>query len=67
MVWYSDMIFAIPLKLTHLIKDLWCLDGNFRAVREPFIQLLSIHSFIKSGQDEASSSLLCSDDTSEKD
>ena len=44
------MIFASTQQLTHLAEaKLWCVDGTFRAVRTPFAQLLSLHSFIRSG------------------
>ena len=44
------LIFASALQMEQLAKaKMWFLDGTFKAVREPFAQLFSIHSFIKSG------------------
>ena len=48
---YCEITYVLlfRLHLTHLVKEFCLLDGTSRAVSEPFIQLLSIHSFIKSG------------------
>ena len=43
-------MFASAEQLAYLARSrLWFLDGTFRVVNEPFIQLLTIHSFLKSG------------------
>ena len=43
-------MFASAEQLAHLARSrLWFLDGTFRVVNEPFVQLLTIHSFLKSG------------------
>ena len=47
---HRHLIFATALQLKHLAKaKLWCIDATFRVVGKPFHQLLSIHSFIRSG------------------
>jgi hypothetical protein len=47
---HRHLMFATMEQLTLLRSNkTWYIDGNFRVVREPFIQLLSIHSFVKSG------------------
>ena len=44
------LIFATPLQLQYLQRaKVWFVDGTFRVVREPFHQLLSIHSFFRTG------------------
>jgi len=45
------IILATALQLQHLAQSkVWYIDGTFKVAREPFIQLFSIRSFIKSGE-----------------
>ncbi|KAK3893255.1 hypothetical protein Pcinc_002939 [Petrolisthes cinctipes] len=47
---HRHLIFASPLQLSFLSKSkIWFIDGNFKVVREPFVQLVIIHSYIKFG------------------
>ena len=42
------LIFATSIQLQHMSKSkTWYVDGTFKLVRTPFVQLLSVHSFIK--------------------
>ena len=42
------LIFATETQLSHLNSaKAWYIDGTLKVVREPFVQLLSIHCFIK--------------------
>ena len=44
------LIFGSDLQLSYLSKaKVWYIDGTFKVARDPFIQLLSIHSFVRSG------------------
>ena len=44
------LIFATQLQLDYLTNaKVWFVDGTFKAIKEPFKQLFSIHSFIRSG------------------
>ena len=44
------LVFASVSQLSYLAKSkLWFMYGIFRVVREPFQQVLSLHSFIKLG------------------
>ncbi|KAK3890532.1 hypothetical protein Pcinc_005506 [Petrolisthes cinctipes] len=47
---HRHLIFASLLQLSFLSKSkIWFIDGIFKVVREPFVQLVSIHSYIKFG------------------
>ncbi|XP_050723834.1 uncharacterized protein LOC127002187 [Eriocheir sinensis] len=47
---HRHLIFASPLQLSFLSKSkIWFIDRTFKDVREPFVQLVSIHSYIKFG------------------
>ncbi|XP_068228043.1 uncharacterized protein [Palaemon carinicauda] len=42
------LIFATSIQLQHMSKSkTWYVDGTFKLVRTPFVQLLSVHSSIK--------------------
>ena len=44
------LLFATDQQLEHLstVKT-WYVDGTFHVVRAPFVQLFSVHAFIRSG------------------
>lgn len=45
------LVFMSDLQLSHLQTALvWYIDGTFKVARDPFVQLLSIHSFIRAGE-----------------
>lgn len=46
------LIFATDKQLDILANTkTWYIDGTFKVIKHPFYQLLSIHGFIKSGDD----------------
>ena len=54
------LIFATDDQLKRLAKSkIWFLDGTFKIVKDPFVQLFSIHSFIKSESDHRKQLPLC--------
>ena len=45
------LVLATPTHLSSLLKaKIWFIDGTFKVARDPFVQILSIHSYIKSGE-----------------
>lgn len=45
------LIFFSALQLQKLTEaKVWYIDGTFKVVQEPFVQLTSIHSFIRSSE-----------------
>lgn len=40
------------MQMTQLAKSKkWFIDGTFKVVKDPFYQLMSIHAFVKKGED----------------
>lgn len=49
---HRHLIFASDQQLEHLSRaKTWFIDGTFKVVARPFVQLLSIHFFARSGED----------------
>ena len=45
------VVFATPKQIKLLAKaKVWYMDGTFKVIKDPFKQLYSIHSFIRSGE-----------------
>ena len=44
------IIYATPMQINLLSQaTTWYMDGTFKVVRDPYVQLFGIHAFIRSG------------------
>ena len=55
----KHLLFASDNMLRILAKaKVWYIDGTFKLIKHPFTQLLSIHAFVRQGEDSKQVSLL---------